>query len=51
MNQKLNVSIELSTVAAVAVANDAARTFPVVLDEAVLEQIAGGVTEGPNGTW
>ncbi len=48
MNQELNVSIELATVASVFVLG--AET-PVVLDEALLAQIAGGVTSGPNGGW
>jgi hypothetical protein len=50
MNQELNVSTELSTVAA----NDqtsAAPAAPMVLDEALLAQIAGGVTSGPHGGW
>jgi hypothetical protein len=50
MNQELNVSIELTTVAA----NDqdvATLAAPMVLDEALLAQISGGVTSGPHGGW
>jgi hypothetical protein len=51
MNQELNVSLELSTFAA----NDqdlATLAAPIVLDEALLAQIGGGISPcGPNSTW
>jgi hypothetical protein len=53
MNQELNVSIELSTVAAVAVEHSVANpSAPVVLDATLLAQVGGGIsTNGPHGTW
>jgi hypothetical protein len=51
MNQELNVSIKLSTVATVAPASVATPSSPQVLDQAALAQIAGGVRSGPNGGW
>ncbi len=53
MNQELNVSIELSTVAVVAVGHTVATPVsPMVLDQALLAQVGGGVsTSGPHGGW
>jgi hypothetical protein len=53
MNQELNVSIELSTVAADAAEHTVATpASPMVLDQALLAQVGGGLsTCGPNGTW
>ena len=53
MNQELNVSIELSTVAAAAIEHSVSTpTSPMVLDQALLAQVGGGVsTSGPYGGW
>ncbi len=53
MNQELNVSIDLSTVAAVAVEHSVATpASPMVLDQALLTQVGGGLAVcGPNNTW
>lgn len=53
MNQELNVSIELSTVAAAAIEHSVSTpASPMVLDQALLAQVGGGVsTSGPHGGW
>jgi hypothetical protein len=53
MNQKLNVSFELSTVAPVAAEHSVSTpASPMVLDQALLSQVGGGVSSsGPNGGW
>lgn len=53
MNQELNVSIELSTVAAVAAEQSLSTpASPMVLDQALLAQVGGGVSSsGPYGGW
>ena len=50
MNQELNVSLESSSSAAAE--QIAAAPAPVVLDDAFLSQVGGGIsTNGPHGTW
>lgn len=53
MNQELNASTELSTIAVVAVElNVATLVAPMILDQDLLAQIAGGVSpNGPYGGW
>jgi hypothetical protein len=53
MNQELNVSTELSTVATVAVEHSVEiPASPMVLDEALLAQVGGGASSsGPYGGW
>ena len=53
MNQELNVSLELATVSPVALESTvAASASPMVLDQALLSQVGGGISpSGPHGTW